>query len=140
MYGCMDVWMYGMVCNTHLKNARITKIKMSASEEPSDSIVDQTSRLLHAAKAVKYDKGSSLVVAEDVLHSLTRASDLLHHQSSVAREEREKEKRDKDKSLSRIKAPGKIALSCHSASCKSEISVLNVKFNVEKWWKRKRTH
>ena len=113
--------------HSHLKNARITKIKMSASEEPSDSIVDQTSRLLHAAKAVKYDKGSSLVVAEDVLHSLTRASDLLHHQSSVAREEREKEKRDKDKSLSRIKAPGKISLSCWPASFKSDISVMTCK-------------
>lgn len=91
--------------HSHLKGARITKIKMSASEEPNDSIVDQTSRLLHAAKAVKYDKGSSLVIAEDVLHSLTRASDLLHHQSSTAREERDK--KDKDKSISRIKAPGK---------------------------------
>ena len=93
--------------HSHLKNARITKIKMSASEEPNDSIVDQTSRLLHAAKAVKYDKGSSFVVAEDVLHSLTRASDLLHHQSTAVREEREKERRDKDKSMSKIKAPGK---------------------------------
>ena len=93
--------------SSHLKGARITKIKMSASEEPNDSIVDQTSRLLHAAKAVKYDKGSSLVIAEDVLHSLTRASDLLHHQSSAAREEKERDKKDKDKSLSRIKAPGK---------------------------------
>ena len=93
--------------HSHLKNARITKIKMSASEEPGDSIVDQTSRLLHAAKAVKYDKGSSLVVAEDVLHSLKRASDLLHHPSAVAREERERERKDKDKSMSRIKAPGK---------------------------------
>lgn len=90
--------------HSKLRNARITKIKMSASEEPSDSIVDQTSRLLNAAKAVKYDKGSSLVVAEDVLHSLTRASDLLHNQSVVAREEKDKER--KDKSLSRIKAPG----------------------------------
>ena len=93
--------------SSHLKGARITKIKMSASEEPNDSIVDQTSRLLHAAKGVKYDKGSSLVIAEDVLHSLTRASDLLHHQSSASREERDR--KDKDKSLSRIKAPGK----CH---------------------------
>lgn len=93
--------------SSHLKGARITKIKMSASEEPNDSIVDQTSRLLHAAKAVKYDKGSNLVIAEDVLHSLTRASDLLHHQSSAAREERDKDRKDKDKSLSRIKAPGK---------------------------------
>lgn len=91
--------------SSHLKGARITKIKMSASEEPNDSIVDQTSRLLHAAKGVKYDKGSSLVIAEDVLHSLTRASDLLHHQSSASREERDR--KDKDKSLSRIKAPGK---------------------------------
>lgn len=91
--------------SSHLKGARITKIKMSASEEPNDSIVDQTSRLLHASKAVKYDKGSSLVIAEDVLHSLTRASDLLHHQSSSTREERDR--KDKDKSLSRIKAPGK---------------------------------
>ena len=91
--------------SSHLKGARITKIKMSASEEPNDSIVDQTSRLLHAAKSVKYDKGSSLVIAEDVLHSLTRASDLLHHQSSASREERDR--KDKDKSLSRIKAPGK---------------------------------
>lgn len=93
--------------HSHLRNARITKIKMSASEDPIDSIVDQTARLLNAAKAVKYDKGSSLVVAEDVLHSLTRASDLLHHQSSTAREEREMERRDKDRSLSRIKAPGR---------------------------------
>lgn len=93
--------------SSHLKGARITKIKMSASEEPNDSIVDQTSRLLHAAKAVKYDKGSSLVIAEDVLHSLTRASDLLHHQSSVAREEKERDRKDKEKSLSRIKAPGR---------------------------------
>ena len=93
--------------HSHLKNARITKIKMSASEEPNDSIVDQTSRLLNAAKSVKYDKGSALVVAEDVLHSLTRASDLLHHQSVAAREERERERKDKDKSLSRVKAPGK---------------------------------
>ena len=93
--------------SSHLKGARITKIKMSASEEPNDSIVDQTSRLLHAAKAVKYDKGSSLVIAEDVLHSLTRASDLLHHQSSAAREEKERDRKDKDKSLNRIKAPGK---------------------------------
>lgn len=93
--------------HSHLKNARITKIKMSASEEPNDSIVDQTSRLLHAAKDVKYDKGTSLVVAEDVLHSLTRASDLLQHQSVAAKEERERERKDKDKSLSRIKAPGK---------------------------------
>lgn len=95
--------------SSHLKGARITKIKMSASEEPNDSIVDQTSRLLHAAKGVKYDKGSSLVIAEDVLHSLTRASDLLHHQSSAAREERDRKDKDKDKdkSLSRIKAPGK---------------------------------
>ena len=91
--------------SSHLKGARITKIKMSASEEPNDSIVDQTSRLLHAAKGVKYDKGSSLVIAEDVLHSLTRASDLLHHQSSASRQERDR--KDKDKSLSRIKAPGK---------------------------------
>lgn len=91
--------------SSHLKGARITKIKMSASEEPNDSIVDQTSRLLHAAKSVKYDKGSSLVIAEDVLHSLTRASDLLHHPSSACREERDR--KDKDKSLSRIKAPGK---------------------------------
>ena len=91
--------------SSHLRGARITKIKMSASEEPNDSILDQTSRLLHAAKAVKYDKGSSLVIAEDVLHSLTRASDLLHHQSSSSREERDR--KDKDKSLSRIKAPGK---------------------------------
>ena len=91
--------------SSHLKGARITKIKMSASEEPNDSIVDQTSRLLHAAKGTKYDKGSSLVIAEDVLHSLTRATDLLHHQSSATREERDR--KDKDKSLSRIKAPGK---------------------------------
>ena len=96
--------------HSHLKNARITKIKMSASEEPNDSIVDQTSRLLNAAKSVKYDQGSSLVIAEDVLHSLTRASDLLHHQSVVAREERERERKDKDKSLSRVKAPGKLAM------------------------------
>jgi len=41
------------------------------------------------------------------LHSLTRASDLLHHQSVAAKEERERERKDKDKSLSRIKAPGK---------------------------------
>ena len=98
--------------SSHLKGARITKIKMSASEEPNDSIVDQTSRLLHAAKGVKYDKGSSLVIAEDVLHSLTRASDLLHHQSSAAREERDRKDKDKDKSLSRIKAPGKCRGDC----------------------------
>lgn len=98
--------------SSHLKGARITKIKMSASEEPNDSIVDQTSRLLHAAKGVKYDKGSSLVIAEDVLHSLTRASDLLHHQSSAAREERDRKDKDKDKSLSRIKAPGKCSGGC----------------------------
>ena len=91
---------------SHLKGARITKIKMSASEEPNDSIVDQTSRLLNASQAVRYDQGSSLVIAEDVLNSLTRASDLLHHQSS-SREERDKDRREKDKSLSRIKAPGK---------------------------------
>ena len=93
--------------SSHLKGARITKIKMSASEEPNDSIVDQTSRLLHATKGVKYDKGSSLVIAEDVLHSLTRATDLLHHQSSATREERDRRDKDKDKSLSKIKAPGK---------------------------------
>ena len=95
--------------SSHLKGARITKIKMSASEEPNDSIVDQTSRLLHATKGVKYDKGSSLVIAEDVLHSLTRATDLLHHQSSATREERDRrdKDKDKDKSLSKIKAPGK---------------------------------
>jgi len=95
--------------SSHLKGARITKIKMSASEEPNNSIVDQTSRLLHATKGVKYDKGSSLVIAEDVLHSLTRATDLLHHQSSATREERDRKDKDKDKdkSLSKIKAPGK---------------------------------
>lgn len=93
--------------SSHLKGARITKIKMSASEEPNDSIVDQTSRLLHATKGVKYDKGSSLVIAEDVLHSLTRATDLLHHQSSATREERDRRDKDKDKSISKIKAPGK---------------------------------
>lgn len=92
--------------HSHLRNARITKIKMSANEEPIDSIVDQTTRLLNAAKAVKFDKGSSPVVADDIMNSLTRTSELLQHQSTTAREEREMERRDKDRSLSRIKAPG----------------------------------
>ncbi|XP_015753678.1 PREDICTED: signal-induced proliferation-associated 1-like protein 1 isoform X3 [Acropora digitifera] len=92
---------------SHLRNARITKIKMSANEEPIDSIVDQTARLLSAAKAVKFDKRSSPVVADDVMNSLTRTSELLQQQSTTAREEREMERRDKDRSLSRIKAPGR---------------------------------
>ena len=98
---------------SHTKGARITKIKLGSNVDPSESIVDQTTKLLSAAanKDANYDMGTSLVIAEDVLNSLTRTSALLKSQVS-SKDEKEKER--KDKHSQRIKSPGK-CLSCNSS-------------------------
>ena len=96
-----------------LKGARITKLRVSASEEAeAASIVDQTTRLLSASQDIQYDQGASLVIAEDVLHSLTCTSDLLH--SGTSREDKDKDRDRKDKSPAKIKLSGrdKVNLTC----------------------------
>lgn len=102
----------------HLKGARITKLKLSTSEEPTDSVVDQTARLLSATAETKHD--SNFVVTQDVLHSLTQASDLLSKNQSTVRDEkdrterkdrdknRDREKEKKEKSMSKIKSHGEL--------------------------------
>ena len=90
---------------SHTKGARIAKIKLNSSEDPTESIVDQTTKLLSAAssKDTSYDMASSLVIAEDVLNSLTRTSALLKNQVST-KEEKEKER--KERHASKIKSSG----------------------------------
>lgn len=91
---------------SHMRGARIAKIKLSSSEDPSESIVDQTAKLLSAAsnKDTSYEMATSLVIAEDVLNSLTRTSALLKNQVS-SKEEKEKERRERH--ASKIKSSGR---------------------------------
>lgn len=99
---------------SHMKGAKMTKQKPSTGEE-SNELVNQTARLLNATEENKQE--SNFKISQDVLHSLTQASDFLKNQIPVKdrRESRGRDRegsersRDRDKERkdkSKIKAHG----------------------------------
>ncbi|KAK3750398.1 hypothetical protein QZH41_005557 [Actinostola sp. cb2023] len=81
---------------SHMKGARIAKLKLSTGEESSE-LINQTARLLSASEETKHD--SNIKISQDALHSLTQASDFLKNQLP-AKDERERESRGRDRDRS----------------------------------------
>lgn len=105
---------------SHSKGTRTAKLKLGTGEN-SNELVNQTARLLNAAGEAKQE--ASFNITQDVLQSLTQASDFLKTQLPVKERKeshrrdressdrsREREKERKDKSMSKMKSHGEYVL------------------------------